>query len=284
MIIDFHVHIFPPGFTENRHALFSEEPGFRWLYDDPKAEMVAVEELLRVMDEDGIDKAVVFGFPWEKEDRFRRHNDYILESVHRHPDRLMGFCCFSPISPRAAIETERCLLSGLSGVGEIGIYHLPFRPEHIAAMEECMHLCRDRDVPFMLHANEPVGHQYRGKSSMDLGCLYRFVKTYPSNKIVLAHWGGGLLFFALMKREVGEALANTWFDTAASPYLYRPDIYRVAGDIVGPEKVLFGSDYPLIRPHRYLEEMREARLSSRAVATITWKNAASLLKLGGGRV
>jgi len=41
-------------------------------------------------------------------------------------------------------------------------------------------------------------------------------------------------------------LANVWFDTAASPYLYRSDIYRLAAELAGEEKVLFGTDYPLL--------------------------------------
>ncbi|MBW2029556.1 MAG: amidohydrolase family protein [Deltaproteobacteria bacterium] len=278
-MIDFHVHIFPDSFIREREAFFAEEPGFKWLYDDPKANMSNREELIRVMDEEGVDKAVVFGFPWRTEDYFRRHNDYILESVHRHPERLIGFCCFSPTSPKASKETERCLESGLSGVGEIGFYDVSFEWEHIGALGAVMGLCREKEAPFVLHANEPVGHGYKGKTRMDLGLLYQFIRTYPSNRIVLAHWGGGLLFFALLKKEVREALARTWFDTAASPFLYRRDIYRVAGDIAGFDKILFGSDYPLLRPARYLDEMKETLPSPEFLKMITFENASRLLRL-----
>ena len=39
-----------------------------------------------------------------------------------------------------------------------------------------------------------------------------------------------------MKKEGPEVLRRVYFDTAASPYLYRPQIYRLAAEMVGPEK------------------------------------------------
>jgi predicted TIM-barrel fold metal-dependent hydrolase len=82
-----------------------------------------------------------------------------------------------------------------------------------------------------------------------------------------------------MKKEVRDVLQNVWFDTAASPYLYTPDIYRIAGEIIGFEKILFGSDYPLIRPQRYFKEMRSAGLSPSVMEQVAGVNAAQLLRL-----
>ena len=140
-----------------------------------------------------------------------------------------------------------------------------------------MRLCAHFDVPVLVHTNEPVGHDYPGKNPTTLAQIYRFLKAYPKNKIILAHWGGGLLFYALMKKEVKEVLLNVWFDTAASPYLYETDIYRVAVEIVGDDKILMGSDYPLLTPRQYLAEMAAAGLPSRSFKKIAGENAARLL-------
>ena len=142
-----------------------------------------------------------------------------------------------------------------------------------------MALCVDFDVPILLHTNEPLGHNYAGKTSMTLKEIYRFLKAYPENRIVLAHWGGGILFYAFMKKEVKETLQNTWFDTAASPYLFTPDIYRIAGEAVGFNKILFGSDHPLIRQGRIVKSIRSANLSEEAKALILGENARRLLGL-----
>ncbi|MBW2609551.1 MAG: amidohydrolase [Deltaproteobacteria bacterium] len=279
MIIDFHTHIFPSFFRNDRGIFFPEEPAFELLYQPSGSRLAGRKEIVEDMDKEGVHKSVIFGFPWKKTDNFRRHNDYIIESVRQHPDRLIGFCCFDPLSRHAALEAERCLESGLSGIGEIAIYDSGFSSEIIAALKDVMDVCSRYDVPILLHTNEPVGHKYPGKQPMLLNQLYDLLKRYPSNRIVLAHWGGGLLFYSLMKKEVQQALANVWFDTAASPYLYVPEIYRVAGEIVGPEKILFGSDYPLLKPSRYFKEMESSGLPSRSMEMISGENAARLLRL-----
>lgn len=279
MIIDFHTHIFPSFFRNERTLFFPEEPAFKLIYRSPKSRLVGRKELLRNMDQEGIHKSVIFGFPWQKPDHFRRHNDYIIESVQHHPDRLIGFCCFAPQSPQAPKEAERCLEAGLSGVGELAIYDSGISSSDLKPFKDIMDTCSQFDVPLLLHANEPVGHQYPGKTSTSLNQFYHFLKEFPSNRIVLAHWGGGLFFYALMKKEVKEVLSNVWFDTAASPYLYVPEIYRVAGDIIGDERIILGSDYPLLKPGKYLKEMDSANLPPRSIKRIAGENAARLLKL-----
>ena len=277
MIVDFHTHIFPSFFKDQRDLFFPEEPAFESLYRSPKSRLVGREELLQNMDEEGVHRSVIFGFPWEKNEYFRRHNDYIIESVERHADRLIGFCCFSPLSSDGPREAERCLEGGLSGVGELAMYHSEISWEEIGSFKDILQICSQFDVPLLLHTNEPVGHQYPGKMPMDLSQLYNFLQAYPSNRIVLAHWGGGLFFYALMKKEVRGVLNNVWFDTAASPYLYTPDIYSVASEIVGHAKILFGSDYPLLKPGRYFEEMRSSDLSTESFKRIAGENACQLL-------
>ena len=92
MIIDFHTHVFPSFFRDDRSALFSDEPAFKSIYCSSQAKLVGAKELLLSMDEGGVHRSVIFGFPWEEPENYRRHNDYVIESVHRHPDRFVGFC------------------------------------------------------------------------------------------------------------------------------------------------------------------------------------------------
>ncbi len=278
MIIDFHTHIFPPVVKERREE-FLDDPLFRLLYSSNDAKIITAEELISSMDQNGIEKSVTFGFPWKDKERYRMHNDYIIESVNRFSERICGFCCFYP-DKNVEKEVERCLNEGLKGVGEIGFYDSDITPEIRDSLKGIMEICRERDFPFLLHTNEPVGHRYPGKSPMTLSGLYNFLRAYPENKIVLAHWGGGIFFYGLMKKEVKEVLKNVWFDTAASPYLYKKDVYTIASYIVGADRILFGSDYPLISPSRYFKEMEEAGISSEEVEKITSKNALRLLKWG----
>ena len=109
------------------------------------------------------------------------------------------------------------------------------------------------------------------------GNCTHLIKYFPDLNLILAHWGGGLFFFNLLKKEFSAALKNVYFDTAASPYLYRQEIYRLAAEIIGPEKILFGSDYPLLPPSRYLKEMAAGGLSPEHQELMTSQNALKII-------
>lgn len=277
MIIDVHVHTFPKKIREDRGAFFTGEPAFQLLYDSPKSKLVSAEEIVATMDEQGVDRSVVFGFPWRNPDTVRRNNDYVIEAVAKFPDRLMGLCCLDPFIPFAAEEVARCLNAGLCGVGELAFYRSGIDSDCLDALDPVMALCRERDLPVMVHTNEPVGHVYPGKTPNTLAQIYAMVKRFSGNKLILAHWGAGIFFYSLLKREVKETLANVWFDTAASPFLYDPPIYRKAIDLAGSDKILFGTDFPLLKPARYFKEMDAAGLSDAEKAAICGGNAEKVL-------
>lgn len=279
MIIDFHTHIFPETVINHRKAFFKGEPAFELLYSSPRSRLIGAREIISEMDAQGVDRSVVFGFPWKNIQTMRMHNDYILDAVARFPKRLIGLCCVDPGHPEAHIEARRCLKEGLSGLGELAYYDAGFTLSSLRQLEPLMELCREADLPILIHTNEPVGRPYPGKSPMTLGELYRLILAFPKNKIVLAHWGGGIFFYHLMKKEVKVSFANVYVDTAASPFLYDPDIYAVAVKIIGPEKILFGSDFPLIAPERYFSEMSQGRLSPSEMQGVCGLNAKRLLKL-----
>jgi predicted TIM-barrel fold metal-dependent hydrolase len=279
MIIDFHTHIFPRAIRDNREKYFPSEPAFKLLYDSPKSKLVGVKEIIAAMDEQGVDKSVVFGFPWTNKTVFQRHNDYIMEAVERYPDRLIGLCCFDPLNNVAVAEAVRCLEGGLSGIGEIAFYESGIDDACLDKLVPLMEICLDKDLLFLIHTNEPVGHMYPGKTPNTLKQIYNMVTRFPKNKIILAHWGGGIFFYNLLKKDVKERLKNVYFDTAASPFLYRPEIYRYATEIAGPDKILFGSDFPLLNPARYFEALENTGLSKDQIESICGKNAARLLNL-----
>jgi hypothetical protein len=279
MIIDCHTHIFPIEIRDKRENFFGGEAAFELLYSIPGSKLAGVEELIRNMDNEGVDRSVVFGFPWHNEDYFKRNNDYIIDAVERYKDRLIGFSTFFPLAKGAEKELDRCLKSGLSGVGELAFYTSSMGEDTMKAFKGIAEIAQKFDAPILLHTNESVGHYYPGKTPMRLKEIYDFLQYFPDNKIILAHWGGGIFFYHLMKRAVKKVLKNTWFDTAASPYLYDKEIYSISTKIMGLDKILFGSDFPLLKPGRYFKEMKNVGLSKDAIGKICGENAASLFKL-----
>jgi predicted TIM-barrel fold metal-dependent hydrolase len=278
MIIDFHTHIFPKSIRDNREAYFPSESAFKLLYNSPGAKLVGAEDILESMDAHGVDKSVVFGFPWTSSNTFKKHNDYIMDAVARHPHRLIGLCCLDPLHRGAAPEAVRCLRGGLSGIGELAFYQTGIDHAVLDKLTPLMAICQEKKLPVLIHTNEPVGHMYPGKSPITLRQTYNLVKKFPENIIVLAHWGGGIFFFNLLKKEVKECLQNVYFDTAASPFLYEPLIYNIGIQAIGPDKILFGSDFPLLKPSRYFKELEKAGLSKDHMDSVCGRNAARLLK------
>ena len=145
-------------------------------------------------------------------------------------------------------------------------------------MAGLMTVAQERDLIVTTHSSEPVGHLYTGKGSVTPQVLMQFIGNFPDTTIVCAHWGGGLPFYALMP-EVAAALGNVYFDTAASPFLYTPQVYSAVSSLVGSDKVLLGSDYALLRPRRLLNEIAATSLAPQQREALLGGNAARLLGL-----
>jgi predicted TIM-barrel fold metal-dependent hydrolase len=178
----------------------------------------------------------------------------------------------------AIAEIERCARGGIRGVGELrpDMQTLDFTRKEV--MQPLVDVLREHKLVLLLHTSEPVGHVYPGKGSVTPDKLYPFITNFPDLTIVCAHWGGGLPFYALMP-EVKEAFKNVYFDTAASPFLYSPRVYCQVSELVGADKILFGSDYPLLPPGRLLREFDSVELPGEARALILSGNARRLLSI-----
>ena len=278
VIIDCHTHIVPPEIKNRCHSLAAEDPCFRGLYADPKARCATAEDLIESMDIDGIDISVAANFGWGSAELCRETNDYIMDAVSRFPDRIVGFGTVQPRSADAVSEVKRCAAGGLRGIGEMMPHLQGFDLADCELMAPIVEVLLENDMIFMTHASEPVGHIYPGKGDVTPDVLYHFITNFPELKIVCAHWGGGLPFYALMP-EVGRALQNVWFDTAASPFLYKYDIFPQVAEIIPPQKILFGSDFPLITQKRIITGLEGLDISPELAGSFLGENARCLLNL-----
>ena len=204
MIIDVHTHIcFTEARADREAYLSSSEVAFTSIYRDPKAKLVGASELVDMMDREGVDMSVTFGFPWSAEDTARRQNDYVLEAQARFPDRLIGLACFDPLAPWAMREAERSLTAGLKGLGELAIYDAGFSSEALSRLADLGGLCREKGLPLMVHVNEPIGHQYPGKAPLSLKMIHDLILALGRVKLILAHWGGGVFFLSFVEKTGG---------------------------------------------------------------------------------
>jgi predicted TIM-barrel fold metal-dependent hydrolase len=277
MIIDFHTHVLPSRIKNNRSQYVGRDAAFAQIYSGEKVKIATAEDLINSMDRDEVDISVIVNYGWSTHELCVETNDYILESVARYPKRLIGFCAVSSFIDNASLaEIERCVRGGIRGVGELrpDTQSLDYTKKDI--IKPFADLLRKHKLIVLTHASEPVGHLYPGKGAATPGVLYSFISALSDLPVVCAHWGGGLPFYALMP-EVREALENVYFDTAISPFLYRPEIYLQVSQLIGADRILFGSDFPVIPQSRLLNEINAAGLPEENREEILCGNAHRLL-------
>lgn len=272
-IIDAHTHIFPPDVIAGRERYVGRDLWFEHLYTNPKALLIGADELTASMDTAGIAVSVAAGFPWHDAGICREHNDFMAEASLGSGGRIAWLGIVSPSDPTATEEADRCFRLGASGIGEFNADAQRFDWRDTALLAPIVDVCRSWGRPVMVHASEPLGHDYPGKGTATPEKLLAFLSAFPDQPAVLAHWGGGLPFFELMP-EIAQTTRSTWYDTAASTYLYRFEVFRSVLDVVGPERVLWGSDYPVLRQDRFLARTLAANLKPAEIEPLLRDNAA----------
>ena len=273
MIIDFHTHIFPTDVCQHRGDYLRRDPTFAEMYTSPRARVATAEDLLRSMDEAGVDKSVILAFAWRDHELCVRHNDYLLEAAAGSGGRLIPFCMVNPLAgERAALEAARCAAGGAPGLGELRPENQGYDLAGSPAGRLLGDLADRHNFILLFHVTEPGGRAYPGKGGLPLAQFRRFVAQHPNLKVVGAHFGGGLPWQACADGRLG----NLYVDTAAMPFLYDASmISKTAALLDG--RVLFGSDYPLVRQERQIELIRLAA-DAAVGAAILGDTAARLLR------
>ena len=259
-IWDSHVHLFPPEVYQNWDKYAQRDETFANLTRKPangkgtEEAWVNIEEALECADRAGVYGLGMQGWYWNDAGLMRLHNDYMADAIQRYPNRLKGFISVNPKFGQEALdEIKRCVKLGFSGIGELGPggNGYDFEDPDFLAVLDC---ARRHGLPFCIHCGEPVGHRYPGKDTTSLAPLPELIKKYPDLKLILAHMGGGLPFYEMNPRY-RNAFGNVRYDMAANPLLYDIRSIRAAITMIGSDRLLYGSDFPLLL---YPSKCREA--------------------------
>ncbi len=278
MIVDVHSHVFPPAMIARRDELARADAGFAELYGDGRARLASAAELLASMEGAGVDRAVAAGFWWRDGGHAEAHAEYLLDAAAGEAaGKLLPFVPLAFADGGARALARDYAAAGARGLGEVRPGE---RDEHEAAAW-LAEVTAGLDLPLLVHASEPAGHGYGGKGGgFTPGGLWRLLGE-GRLRVIAAHWGGGFPFYALMP-EVRALLAEgrLAFDSAASALLYEPRVFEAVAGLVGPELLMWGSDYPLRAQDRDLAEAREAVTDPAQRAALLGGNAARFLGLG----
>lgn len=270
------MHITPPDIIKDWRRIAEKEDYFKLLSESPVNKFATAEDIVEELDRTRVDKAVIFGFGFKDMGICKYVNDYVIESVKKYPDKLIGYMSIMPKSKDLEKEMDRCMDKGLCGVGELFPYGQEFDITNPVEMKNLAHLSIERDLPVMLHVNEPVGHYYAGKTDTTPVKASEFAANFPDLKVIFAHWGGGLIFYEMMP-EIRAQNKNVYYDIAATPFLYDKAIYRVAKEMGLLDKILFATDYPLIPMDQYIKDVEDSGLSLEDQYKIFGENAQRLL-------
>jgi uncharacterized protein len=269
VIIDFHTHIFPPHVRDKREDCARRDTTFAEMYADPKAKIATAEDLLASMDEAGVDVSVALGFAWQSHEDTVRHNEYLLESAARSSGRIVPFTTINMSDAGAANEIERCTKAGARGIGEL-------RPENqgwdlLGAYGHLLANAAANGQILLFHVTESGDRNYPGRHGLPFETFRTYVERNPQLTIVGGHLGGGYY-------ENRGLRAAPFVDTAAIPFLCPDDAAIDALKRVPANRILFGSDFPLISQQRALAELRRA-CPPDALEAALFENAAELLRL-----
>ncbi|MGZ6304619.1 MAG: amidohydrolase family protein, partial [Ktedonobacteraceae bacterium] len=231
------------------------------------------------MDTSGVDISVTFSFGWTDPGLIEETNNYVIDTMRRFPGRIYGMAVLQPTTGVKAVhELERCAEAGMIGLGELMPHGQGYKLSDISLLTPIMEVVRHYQLLVLSHCSEPVGHMYPGKGDVSLHDIVTFLTAFPDIRFVAAHWGGGLPFYALMP-EIQRITTNVWYDTAATVYLYRQNIFPIVANLVGADRILFASDYGLLRQRRIIDHIVQSGLNEDELKKVLGENAQNLLGL-----
>jgi len=205
----------------------------------------------------------------------------IVSEAAEHADVLIPFCSVDPLGGRDAVAKLRDLLSA----GAKGVKFHPslqaFSPND-TAFYPLYEVAADAGVPVVFHTGQtgigaglPGGRGIKLRYS-DPTLLDDVAADFPSLTIVLAHpsvpWQDAAISIATHK-------ANVYIDLSGwSPKYFPPQLVRAANGLL-KRKVLFGSDFPVITPERWLADFEQLELRDDVRPLILKQNAVRMLGL-----
>ncbi len=217
------------------------------------------------------------------EDGAPNHNDWSAEMQRDYPEQFIGFGGVDPKQGKIAVkEAVRC-------VEELGLKGFKFHPitqtfeANDPAYAELWGTISDLGVPALFHTGQTgVGAGTPGQNGIKnkFGRPYPYfddlAADFPNLQIVMAHpsfpWVDEQLSILSVK-------TNVWMDLSGwSPKYFSPNLIQYANTLI-KDKVLFGSDFPVFSPDRWLRDWEDVPFRDEVRPKILLENAKRLLKL-----
>ncbi len=225
---------------------------------------------------------VVFTVDGERGSSRKITNEEIAELAHRHADVAIPFASINPHRGAAGVREARRLIR------EFGVRGFKFHPSvqdfhpNDRLAYPLYEAIAEAKLPALFHTGQTgVGAQTPGGSGIRLKysnpmLLDDVAADFPDMPIVLAHpsfpWQEEALSVATHKPQVYIDLSG-W-----SPKYFPPILVQYANTLL-KDKILFGSDYPVISPEKWIAEFEKLPIKPEVRPLIMKENAVRLLRL-----
>lgn len=233
------------GLQDARNAVEEMIRSLGW--EAPQTPEALAQRWVRELDSNQVDRtALIASVPGDEES--------VAVAVAQHPERFVGFFM---VNPTQAKTVERIRWA----VGELGLRCICLFPamhrfhvyedkaievfEAAASLDEVVVFVHCGVLSLGVRKKLGLSSQFAMRFSSPLD-LHSVALSYPELPMIIPHFGAGLLREALM---VADLCPNIYLDTSSSnswikyhPSLNLEDVFRQALEVVGPDRLLFGTD------------------------------------------
>jgi len=301
VVIDVHTHIskkesIPNEITkmivedEARRTGIAPEKVMRNLEKHPTIYQASPENLIKDMDEAGIDKSILLAVDYglapglsKPKLSIEEYNKWVADASDQHPDRLIAFAGVDPRRKNAVEILEKAIqewgMKGLKLYPPCGFY------PNEKVVTPLWERANELGIPVMVHSG-PTFPQFKMKYSEPI-YLEDVLINYPNLNIIIAHSGGGLW----VEEVIGlrQFRNNVYADIsgwqgmayAAGKEYAMQRLMHVYGSL--RSKCLFGSDWPAfnlqVSHKEWVDMINGLKVETKLKKKLLGENAEKLLNL-----
>ncbi len=222
--------------------------------------MISSEHLITYMDRLGIDMSLATSLA-----SGLRHNQYVQEAVVRHGGRILGFYWVNPRSAPGIEDMVRILTRG----GFRGVKLRPesegFRIDNLNLLAPIFEAVEGLGAPVYIHSS------YESRLSAP-EAVERVAEAFPDVPILIGHMGGG----SWSAVRVAGRWENLYLETSGAK---SPRVVLEAVRALGAERVVYGSDFPYLRPEAERAKIECLRIPEEDRELIMGRNMARILRI-----
>ncbi len=295
VVIDVHTHISKKGCISNEITKMIEETSRRTekitrnLEKHPTVYQASPENLIKDMDEAGIDKSILLAVDYglapglsKPKVSIEEYNKWVADAANQYPDRLIAFVGVDPRRKNAVEILEKAVqewgMKGLKLYPPCGFY------PNERVVTPLWEKANDLEIPVMVHSG-PTFPQLKMKYSEPI-YLEDVLVRYPNLNIIIAHLGGGIWTEEVI--GLRRLRNNVYADISGWQDLVYADKENAIQRLVHTysilrSKCLFGSDWPAFNPQvshkEWVDMINGLDVETRLKKKLLGENAEKVLKL-----